>query len=48
MMTTYMFCFLAGWALGSLSLYSYIVLSARPEVVPGMELEEDDDLRMAA
>jgi hypothetical protein len=47
MMTTIMFIFLAGWVLGSFSIYSYIVLTARPEAAHEMDAEEDE-LPMAA
>lgn len=47
MMTAIMICFLVGWILGSFSIYSYIVLSARPDAVREMDTDEDD-LPMAA
>lgn len=34
-------CFLAGWAIGSFALYSYLILSARAEVLRESEFEED-------
>jgi hypothetical protein len=41
-MTTYVLCFFSGWALGSLAIYSYIVL-ARGDLLRESEGEEDGE-----
>ena len=44
MMAFYMtVCFIAGWAIGSFALYSYLALSARNETLPEREPEEEEE-----
>ncbi|MDO8588733.1 MAG: hypothetical protein Q7T82_17020 [Armatimonadota bacterium] len=38
-----MLCFIAGWAMGSLAIYSYIALSARGAASAEMEREEEEE-----